>query len=85
MGMQSQKYSLNVDFEISQFWNLQYIKLLDGVKTVFSCKNVIYCQNTNTFYRFPNFKSLSLKIIFSPTCLYDILNEIVISQERNVR
>ncbi len=35
-------------------------------------------------YRFPIFKSLFLKINFSPIS-YDILNEIAISQERNVR
>ncbi len=33
---------------------------------------------------FPNFKSLFLKINFSPIC-YDILNKIAISQEGNIR
>ena len=70
-------------------WNLQYLifKLLEGfgAKTVFSCKNwPLNCQNTNTFYRFPNFKSLFLKTNFSQIC-YDILSKIAISQERKVR
>ncbi len=55
------------------------------MKSVFSCKNgPLNCQNTNTLYRFPNFKSLFLKINFSTIC-YDILNKFAISQERNVR
>ncbi len=71
------------------FCNLRYliIKVLEGfcAKTVFSCKNgLLNCQNTNTLYRFPNFKSLFLKTNFSPICYY-ILNEIGISQESNVR
>ncbi len=52
-------------------WNLQYLifKLIEGfvAKTVFLCKNWhLNCQNTNTLYIFPNFRSLSLTIIFSP-------------------
>ncbi len=38
---------------------------------------------TNTFLRFPNFKSLFLKINFSLIC-YDIINKVV-SQEHNVQ
>ena len=49
---------------------------------MFLCKNwPLNCKNTMTLYRFP--KSFFLKINFSPIC-YDILNEIAISQERNV-
>ncbi len=61
------------------FWNLQYLlfKLLEGfgAKTLLLCKNgSLNCQNSNTLYRFPNFKSLFLKIKFSPIC-YDILDK----------
>ncbi len=70
------------------FWDLQYLKLLEwfDAKTVCSCKNgPLNCQNTNTLYKFPNFKAFFLKINFSPTC-YDIFNEIaIISQECNIR
>ncbi len=82
MGLQKSKY-LKIQSQ-SQFFfsdftffnNLQYLifKLLEGfgARTVF--------PNTNTWYGFLNFKSLLLKINFSPVC-YNILIEIAISQE----
>ena len=39
----------------------------------------LYFQNTNTLYMFPNFKSLFLRINFSPIC-FDILSEIAMSR-----
>ncbi len=76
-------------FHIFWLWTLHYLifKLLEGfgAKQCVHIKNGhLNCQNTNTLYRFPNFKTLFLKINFSPIC-YDILNEIAISQERNVQ
>ena len=89
--MQSQNISIyrQVDFEISHILESSILnfKLLErfGEKTMCSCKNrSLNCQNTNTLYRFPNCKSIFLKINFSPIC-YDIFNEIALSQERNGR
>ncbi len=55
-------------------WNLQYLilKLLEGfgAKTVFSCQNwPLNCQNTNTLYRFTNFKSLFSKSTFQKSVM----------------
>ena len=92
MGMQSQnisKYSPKVNFEISHTSGSSILNL--KVTWRIWCKNSVFISkltselpNTNTLYRFPNFKSLLLKINFSPIC-YDILNRFAKSQEQNVR
>ena len=91
MGMQSQnisKDSPTADFEISHILEFSILLNIEnskisklhegfGAKTVFLCQNwPINCQNTNTLYRFPNFKSPFFIINFS---------SIAIFQERNVR
>ena len=88
-GDAKSKYSLKwakLILRFHMFWNLYLIfKLLEGfrAKTVCSCKNGhLNCQNINTLYRFSNFKSLFLKINFSPICC-DIFNEIPISQDHS--
>ncbi len=82
-------YSQSPFWDFTYFGIFQYLilKLLEefGAKTMFSCKNgPLHCQNINALYRFPNCKSLFLKINFTPIC-YDIFNEIGVSQECNVR
>ena len=92
-GDAKSKYCPKVDFQISHTLESSILilqvtsKLLAelGAKTVILCQNwPLNCQNTNTLYRFWNFKSLFLKINFSLIC-YDIVNKFAIglSQELN--
>ncbi len=73
------KISQNMDTKsILRFyilWNLQYLifKLHEGfgAKLVFPCQNwPLNCKNTNTLYRFPNFKAFSQNQLFTNLLWY---------------
>ena len=76
------------------FWDCMYF----GIFNTYSVRSWrVWCKNsisiwkqafemllyTNTLPRFPNFESIFLKINFPPIC-YDVIKEIIISQECNI-
>ncbi len=86
-GDAKSKYSPKVNFEISHTLEssilLSYFKDLVQ-KQYFHFKIDLSIDKIPILFTgFPKFKSLFLKINFSPIC-YDVLNKIAISQEGNV-
>ncbi len=72
------------------FWNLQYLltKLLEGfdIKTAFSSKNghLELLVSARICPGFQTLKAFFLKHNFSLICYDDVINEITVTQERNV-